>query len=96
MVWQKCSAIRRSYLARKMHTMEQSSPPTRPSSPPRLSVRGMAAKQRAHTSDPSKLQAALQHALTWDEQRLDAQQQRLAAVILDEIVTLPAMPHGLP
>lgn len=70
--------------------MEQSSPPTRPSSPPRLSVRGMAAKQRAHTSDPSKLQVTLQRALTWDEQRLNAQQQRLAAVILDEIVTLPA------
>ncbi|QPR28008.1 helix-turn-helix transcriptional regulator [Edwardsiella hoshinae] len=37
----------------------------------------------------SLLQAALQRVLTWDEQRLDAQQQRLAAVILDEIVTLP-------
>ncbi|WKS81833.1 hypothetical protein NMD86_03290 [Edwardsiella tarda] len=33
--------------------------------------------------------------MTWDEQRLDAQQQRLAAVILDEIVTLPATPLAL-
>ncbi len=42
------------------------------------------------------LLVVLQHALTWDEQRFNAQQQRLTAVILDEIVTLPAMPHGLP